>query len=250
MGQLRSVQVSAVGAARRPGAYTGSFVGRLGKATMAGGGPAGRGSMRAIQLKPGNSIVSEFDVSDLLLSGDKSRYVQLLPGDVIYFPPISALAAVSGSVNNAAIFELKGPTNVGKLLDLAGGLTTTAQTRRATLERIDERKTRTVDQFPLDYDGLKRTIQDGDLVSVLAILPRFENAVTLRGNVAEPLRYPWREGLRIRDLIPDKEVLLTPEYYRRQNLAVPPPGVSGPQRPDAAPAESASQRSDPVTQAR
>jgi protein involved in polysaccharide export with SLBB domain len=127
---------------------------------------------------------------------------------------------VSGSVNNAAIFELKGPTNVGKLLDLAGGLTTTAQTRRATLERIDERKTRSVDQFPLDYDGLKRTIQDGDLVSVLAILPRFENAVTLRGNVAEPLRYPWREGLRIRDLIPEKDALITPNYYRRQNLAV------------------------------
>ncbi|HXM80327.1 MAG TPA: SLBB domain-containing protein [Burkholderiales bacterium] len=220
MGQLRSVQIFVVGHARRPGAYTVSSLSTLVNAIFSAGGPAPHGSMRAIQLKRGNSVVTELDLYELLLAGDKSRDVPLLPGDVIYFPPVGALAAVAGSVNNAAIFELKGPTNVGRLLDLAGGLTTTAQARRATLERIDERKTRTVDQFALDYDGLKHNIKDGDLVSVLAISPRFENAVTLRGNVAEPLRYPWREGLRIRDLIPEKAALITPDYYRRQNLAV------------------------------
>jgi len=217
MGALRSVQIFVVGAARRPGTYTVSSLSTLVNAVFAAGGPSGHGSMRAIQLKRGNSTVTELDLYDLLLSGDKSRDVPLLPGDVIYFPPMGPLAAVAGSVNNAAIFELKGPTNVSKLLDLAGGLTTTAQARRATLERIDERKTRTVDQIALDYDGLKRSIRDGDLVSILAISPRFENAVTLRGNVAEALRYPWREGLRIRDLIPEKEALITPDYYRRQN---------------------------------
>ena len=217
MGQLRSVQIFAVGAARRPGAYTVSSLSTLVNAVFAAGGPSGHGSMRAIQLKRGNSTVTELDLYDLLLSGDKSRDVPLLPGDVIYFPPMGPLAAVAGSVNNSAIFELKGPTNVGKLLDLAGGLTTTAQTRQATLERIDDRKARSVDQFSLDYDGLKRPIKDGDLVSILSITPRFENAVTLRGNVAQPLRYPWREGLRVRDLIPEKEALITPDYYRRQN---------------------------------
>src|SRR5437879_12828040 len=85
---------------------------------------------------------------------------------------------------------------------------------------IDDLKPRTVNHFSLDYDGLKLPIKYGDLVSILSITPRFENAVTLRGNVAEPLRYPWREGLRIRDLIPEKDALITPDYYRRQNLAV------------------------------
>jgi polysaccharide biosynthesis/export protein len=175
--------------------------------------------MRAIQVRRGASVVSEFDLYDLLLAGDKSRDIQLLPGDVVYFPPIGPLAAVSGSVNNPAIFELKGAGNVGKLLDMAGGLTTTAQIQKATVERIDERKTRSVDQLALDYDGLKRPIKDGDLVTVLAILPRFENAITLRGNVATPLRYPHKSGMRIRDLIPEKDALITPDYYRRQNLA-------------------------------
>jgi protein involved in polysaccharide export with SLBB domain len=220
LGHLRSIQVYVVGNANRPGAYTLSSLSTLVNAIFAVGGPSARGSMRGIQLKRGTSIVTTFDVYDLLLSGDKSRDVQLLPGDVIYFPPLGTLAAVSGSVNTPAIFELKGETNVGKLLDLAGGLTTTAQTRSASIERIDERKTRSVDQFPLDYDGLKRGIKDGDLVSIFSISPRFENAVTLRGNVAAPLRYPYQNGMRIRDLIPSKDALITPDYYRRANLAV------------------------------
>jgi polysaccharide biosynthesis/export protein len=220
MGQLRSVQIFVVGHARRPGNYTVSSLSTLVNAIFAAGGPSTRGSMRAIQLKRGNTVVTEFDMYALLLSGDKSRDAALLPGDVIYFPPVGQLSAVSGSVNNPAIFELKGPTNVGNLLDLAGGLTATAQIRQANLERIDERKTRSVDQFDLDYDGLKRNIKEGDLLSVLAISPRFENAVTLRGNVATPLRYPHRPGMRVRDLIPEKEALITPDYYRRQNLSV------------------------------
>ncbi|MGH8738522.1 MAG: polysaccharide biosynthesis/export family protein [Burkholderiales bacterium] len=55
--------------------------------------------------------------------------------------------------------------------------------------------------------------------SMRAILPKFDNAVTLRGNVATPLRYPYKPGMRIRDLIPDKDALINPEYYKRQNLA-------------------------------
>jgi len=45
-------------------------------------------SLRSIQLKRGNSVITEFDLYDLLLSGDKSKDVPLLPGDVIYFPPM------------------------------------------------------------------------------------------------------------------------------------------------------------------
>jgi polysaccharide biosynthesis/export protein len=220
MGQLRSVQIFVVGQASRPGSYTVSSLSTLVNAIFAAGGPSSRGSMRAIQLKRGNNVVTELDLYDLVVSGDKSKDVPVLPGDVIYFPPIGPLVALAGSVNTPAIFELKGATNVGRLLDLAGGLTTTAQLRRASIERIDERQSRSVDQFSLDYDGLRRAVKDGDLVAVFSVSPRFENAVTLRGKVALPLRYPYSPGMRIRDLIPDREALITADYYMRQNLAV------------------------------
>ncbi len=183
-----------------------------------------------------------------------------MPGDVIYFPAIGPLAAVTGSVNHPAIFELRGETSLGALLNYAGGLSTTARSRQITIERITDRKERTVEQVDYSDDVAKRPMKDGDLVSVLAILPRFENAVSLRGNVATPLRYPYRQGMRIRDLIPDKDILITPDYYRRQNLAVKPepitPGVARPDgsiapRPEgtADAQQGSALRQDPVTQA-
>lgn len=220
LGQLRSIQIFVVGQARSPGAYTVSSLSTLVNAVFAAGGPSTRGSMRAIQLKRGAQVVTEFDLYDLLLRGDKSKDAALLPGDVIYFPPAGALAAVSGNVKNPAIYELKGPASVVTLLDYAGGLTTTAQVKNVTIERIENHDTRVVDQFALDAGGMARTVKDGDLVSVYPISPKFENAVTLRGNVALPLRHPYKDGMRIRDLIPEKEALITRDYYQRQNSAV------------------------------
>jgi protein involved in polysaccharide export with SLBB domain len=63
-------------------------------------------------------------------------------------------------------------------------------------------------------------LRDGDILTLFEISPQFANAVTLRGNVAEPLRYPYTDGMRVRDLIPNREALITPDYYRRKNLLV------------------------------
>jgi protein involved in polysaccharide export with SLBB domain len=46
---------------------------------------------------------------------------------------------------------------------------------------------------------------------------RFEKTVALRGNVADPGKFPWQEGMRLSDLIPDKESLLTREYWKERN---------------------------------
>ena len=220
LGNLRSIQIFVVGKARRPGTYTISSLSTLVNAIFAAGGPSTSGSMRSIQVKRGNRTVADIDLYDLLLYGDKSKDTPLLPGDVLYFPPSGPLAAVAGSVKTPAIFELKGDVRIEKLIEWAGGLTTTAQTRLATIERIESRRTRVVDNFSLDQAGLARSIKDGDLVTVFSISPKFDNAVTLRGNVAAPLRYPYRGGMRVRDLIPEKEALITPDYYLKKNLAV------------------------------
>lgn len=219
LGQLRSIQIFVVGQARRPGSYTVSSLSTLVNALFASGGPSSRGSMRSIQLKRGDKVVTEFDIYDLLIKGDKSRDVKLLPGDVIYIPPVGGLVALSGSVNEPAIYEIKPNTTFSNLLDLAGGLTTTAAGQKAKVERIADRKTRQLEEFTLDQAGLARTLRDGDLVQIYAISPKFENVVTLRGSVASPGRFQWREGMRVRDIIPDKDALITADYWQRRNAA-------------------------------
>lgn len=217
LGQLRSIQVFVVGQAKHPGTYTVSSLSTLVNALFASGGPDATGSMRNIQLKRQNRTVSEFDLYDLLLNGDKSKDVQLLPGDVIYIPPVGQMVAIAGSVNMPGIYEIRNSTSVGQEVDMAGGLNTTADGSHAVLERIENRATRKVEEFPLDDSGFRRQLHDGDVLRVFSVSPRFENAVTLRGNVAQPGRYPWRVGMHVCDLIPSRDAIIKRDYWNRQN---------------------------------
>src|ERR1035437_864218 len=209
LGQLRAIQVFVVGQARSPGSYTVSSMSTLVNAVFAAGGPSAKGSMRGIQLKRGNTVVTELDLYDLLINGDKSKDAPLLPGDVIYVPPVGALVAISGSVNVPAIFELKKDGTLADLIAWAGGLASTASGQKATVERIDNRKTRKVAEFKLDATGMQTTLHDGDVATIYSVTPRIDNAVSLRGNVAQPGRFAWLQGMRVSDLIPRVEALLS-----------------------------------------
>jgi polysaccharide biosynthesis/export protein len=221
LGQLRSIQIFVLGDARQPGVYTVSSLSTLVDALFDSGGPSAIGSMRRIQLRRQGRAVSEFDLYDLVQTGDKSHDIRLLPGDVIYIPPVGAQIAVSGDVNQPGIYELKGTTTVDAALAHAGGMTNLADTERVVLERVDNHSSRRVEEFALDAAGLQRPLKDGDLLRIYPVSPKFENAVTLRGNVAEPGLYPWKAGMRISDLIPSRRFLITRAYWNRQNHLVP-----------------------------
>jgi polysaccharide biosynthesis/export protein len=233
LGQLRSIQVFVVGQARRPGTYTVSSLCTLVNALFASGGPSNSGSMRHIQLKRENRVVVEFDFYDLLLRGDKTNDARLLPGDVIYIPAAGPSIALAGSVNVPGIYELRGGANndttLASAIEMAGGFTSVADGGKAVVERIDHHDSRSVEEFPLDPDGLGRTLQDGDVIRIFSLSPRFANAVTLRGNVAHPGRIEWHDGMRLRDVVPNQESLITRQYWRAAN-AVGNGGESGRER--------------------
>jgi polysaccharide biosynthesis/export protein len=219
LGRLRSIQVFVVGQARRPGSYTVSSLCTMVNALFASGGPSTSGSMRRIQLKRNNSVVTEFDFYDLILSGDTSKDVRLLPGDVIYIPPTGPSIAIVGSVHVSAIYELQEGTTLGKAIEMAGGLATTSDGQKAVVERIEDHNSRRVEEFALDGEGLQRILRDGDVVHIFSLSPRFENVVTLRGNVAHPGRTQWHRGMRLKDVIPDQAALITSAYWRATNWA-------------------------------
>jgi polysaccharide biosynthesis/export protein len=217
MGQLRSIQIFIVGQARRPGSYTVSSLSTLVNALFASGGPSSRGSLRNIQLKRGGRVVTNFDLYDLLLEGDKTKDVPLLPGDVIFVPNAGPRVAVTGSIESPAIYELKPDTSLGDILSYAGGLSPTASGQRAILERIDQRSALYSENIALTPEGAAIHPRDGDLIRILPVVPRFERTVTLRGNVADPVRFPWHPGIKVSDLIPNKESLLTRGYWKEHN---------------------------------
>jgi protein involved in polysaccharide export with SLBB domain len=216
LGQLRSIQVFVVGQAKKPGSFTIGSLSTLLNALFASGGPLPQGSLRDIQVERGSQTITHFDLYDLLLHGDKSKDVRLEPGDVIFIPDVGPQVAVMGSVTNPAIYELRGEKSFNQVIALAGGLTNVASNSQVRVERVYRHAEHSVIDVDLAAANAP-PVQDGDMVTVTPILERFQNAVTLRGNVANPGRYPFHEGMRISDLIPSREALVTRNYYQRQN---------------------------------
>lgn len=222
IGQTRALQVYVVGQAHRPGTYTISSLSTLVDALFASGGPSIQGSMRNIYLKRDGKIVADFDLYDLLVNGDKSKDAKLQSGDVILIPPAGPQVALTGSVRRPAIYELRDNETIGQLLNDAGGPSTTASDTRISVERIENRQTRAAMEVAFDQHGLATTLRQGDILRVFSIVPMYQKTVTLRGYVANPGRFAWHSGMRISDLIPDRDSLLSRDYWwKRAQLGLP-----------------------------
>ena len=223
LGQLRAITVYVVGQARRPGSYTLSSMSTLSSGLFASGGPNANGSVRRVQLKRAGQLLTEFDLYGFLSQGQAAGDVRLIDGDVIFIPPAAGYVALQGAVNSQAVYELKSASEkLDQLLAVAGGLPITTDPRKVSLERItphlpQPRSIQNISLQTANEQGMQTALQTGDLLTFYPITPDMGNAVTLRGNVAQAARMPWKQGMRVSDLIPNKEALITPSSVRKQN---------------------------------
>lgn len=208
LGELRSIRVFVLGDAETPGSYTVSGLSTITNALFVSGGVKKSGSLRRIELKRSGRTVTTLDLYDLLLRGDTSADVRLLPGDVIFVPPVGAMVGFAGEVRRPALYELKSETKVSELVRLGGGLTAEADPSLATLEHINEQRQRvTIDVNLTDGAGMGRVLRAGDVLRVPAIRPVLEDSVVVNGHVHRPGEYQFRPGMRLADLIPSLDEL-------------------------------------------
>lgn len=224
LGNLRAITVYVVGQARVPGAHKVAGFSTLISALFETGGPSALGSMRDVQLVRDGKSVTRLDLYDFIRSGDKSGDAPLRPGDVILIPPAGPRVALIGALDQPAVYELK-PTeqSLKGLLSFSGGVNVLTTPHKALIERIDPGNPNSplaVKEITLDEQALNQPLARGDIVTLFPVPQAFSNAVTLRGNVAEPLRYSFTPGMRISDLIPEPAALITGDYYRRKNNVV------------------------------
>jgi len=202
MGDLRSIRVFVLGEAEKPGSYTVSGLSTMTNALFVSGGVKTIGSLRNIELKRNGHTVSVLDLYDLLLRGDTSGDHQLMPGDVIFIPPIGLTATVYGGVRRPAIYELKKEKTAEQLVEIAGGLSPDADAGLAQLERIDSSRLREMRNIDLNSAGGRNTeIMNGDKLRVPAVRPTLENSVELSGYVFRPGAFQYRAGLRLTDVL-------------------------------------------------
>jgi protein involved in polysaccharide export with SLBB domain len=201
MGPLKTMRIYVVGNAHRPGAYTISSLSTLVSALFASGGPAKTGTMRDIRVERGGATVASFDLYDLLLRGDKTRDIRLLPEDVVFIPPVGPLVGISGSVNTPAIYEIRGEKRLQELIAMAGGLSAVAFTGRVQMERIVDGSR----QVLLDADlaavlDSDLEIRTGDLFRVFQVV-QDRKLVRLTGAVNRAGEYGLSPGMRVKDLL-------------------------------------------------
>ncbi len=212
MGQLRSIRIFALGDVFRPGSYTVSGLATLSSALFASGGVNKSGSLRNIQLKRKGRIVTTIDLYDFLLRGDTSKDVRLLPGDVVFVPPIGKTISIAGEVVRPAIYEMGNETTVADMLKLAGGLMPKAYLEKAMIERIDAKGEQKDINLSLLGNGANVPVRNGDVIKVFSGTDFESNQILMIGNLKRPGKYAWENGMRISSLITSLDDLL-PETF-------------------------------------
>jgi protein involved in polysaccharide export with SLBB domain len=208
IGELRSIRVFVLGEAETPGSYTVSGLSTITNALFVSGGIRKIGSLRNIELKRNGTTVTRLDLYDLLLKGDTRADARLLPGDVIFIPPVGATVSLGGEVRRPAIYELKNETTARDLIALGGGLSPQADPKLATLERVNEQRQRVTMDVNVALAGTPSiNVQSGDVLRIPAIRPVLEESVSLNGYLYRPGEFQFRPGMRIADVLPSVDEL-------------------------------------------
>ncbi len=215
MGSLRSINIFVMGEGYRPGMYSVSSLSTLTNAIFASGGINPSGSLRNIQLKRNGSVISKFDFYDVLLNGDISQDIRLMPMDVIFIPPIGKTVGINGEISRPGIYEVLDSENLENLVQFSGNLKPKAS-NSIQITRIDREingfKFYDVPNNQETFDTLD--LYSGDLVTVPKVSNAVRNAVLIEGHYLEPGIHAFREGMRISDLLSkDKLMNMTDMSY-------------------------------------
>ncbi|MGI4751221.1 MAG: SLBB domain-containing protein [Janthinobacterium lividum] len=212
LGNIRSIRVTIVGEAVKPGTYTLSSLSSVFNALYASGGPNNNGSFRKIQLIRNNKVVSTIDIYDFLLKGIQNN-VHLQDQDVINIPVYKTRVGVTGEVKRPALFEVLDTESLQQVLNFAGGFTSQAYSANIKVLQNTSRERKIIDVKAADFATYKPV--NGDTYTVETILNRFENQIEIQGAVFRPGKFELEKGLTVKALISEAEGLREDAFLNR-----------------------------------
>jgi len=149
-------------------------------------------------------------------------------------PPAGPQVAVSGMVKRPAIYELKGNSSLADVLNDAGGATVAAALNFITIERIQPNQERETVSLELPASNTREAAQkaiaafqvkDGDHIRVAPILPHSERVIYVEGHVVRPGKFPYRDGMRLTDVVRTYQDLLPEPAGRGDLIRLMPPDL-------------------------
>jgi polysaccharide biosynthesis/export protein len=218
MGELHTMQIYVLGDANHPGAYQLSSLATAFQAIIAAGGISETGSLRNIQVRRGNQLISRIDLYQLLLHGNRSGDIRLQSGDAVFISPANNRVSIEGEVLRPAIYEFtRQDKQLSQLIDSAGGLLPSAQAERIRIERAQEDGLHVHTASP-NAPGF--TLQAGDRVIVARKNTQYRGDILLTGAFVNPGRRGFSPGLRVSDVLGNQDSALREEADRDIALLV------------------------------
>jgi protein involved in polysaccharide export with SLBB domain len=218
MDTLRAIEIFLVGEVKNPGTYSVGSLSTIVTALYATGGPTKNGSLRNIKLIRNGETITILDLYDFFIKGIKDNDARLEQGDTIFIPVIAPVVGISGYVKRPAIYETKGSQTIADIIDLSGGVLPVSYLQSVIVERITDHQKRIVRSFNLDPnnkqtdENLRTPVQDGDLIKIYPVNETLHQVVYLEGHVKYPREYEFKEGMKVRDIIPSFGYLLNEPY--------------------------------------
>lgn len=181
LGDIRTIQINIMGEVSVPGTYRLSAFSTVFHALYRAGGINRIGSLRSIKVVRDGEIFADLDVYDFIMKGKMKDDIRLQEGDVIIVSPYQSLVEITGKVKRPMFYEMKSTETVATILNYAGGFTGDAYKKAVRLVRKSGREHQVYNVDEMDYSVFR--LDDGDLITIEAVLDRFENRVEVRGAV-------------------------------------------------------------------
>jgi len=199
LGSIRSIRVTVVGEATRPGTYTLPSLATAFNALYSCGGPDSIGTMRDIKVVRRGKVVANVDVYGYLLDGALTNNISLQDEDVIKIDPYKARVSISGAIKREGIFEALPDETLKQLLRFAGGYNDNANKSIITTIRLTD-KGKTVVDVPENQLATFK-LQSGDSCYVSTTSKKFDNRVDIDGSVYRQGTYALESGMTVKQLI-------------------------------------------------
>jgi len=201
-----SVMVNIAGKAKRPMLYEMKPGESIGKALEYAGGFAADAYQKSMRLVRTSGGMQVFNISP-----DNMNDFTVADGDSLFIDSVlmryENMVELKGAVFRPGMYQLNEQTRtVRQLLAYADGLTETAFTSRAVLQRM--RKDRQMEVIPLNLEAIVSgkaadvTLQNEDVIFVPDTKEQKENqTLTIRGEVFEPGIYQFAHNTTVEDLV-------------------------------------------------
>ena len=213
LGKIRSIRVTVIGQAKKPGTFTVSSLTTLYNILYLCGGPTPMGSYRDIEIIRGNQVKKTADLYDFLINGNQKDNIILQEGDVIRIPYYKNRVTLSGKVKREGKFEMLDNETFSDLLRYCGGFTDNAFRGTVTVVRITNTEKKIIDLNSNQFDTFK--INGSDKYIVRKLQDEFGNRIVISGSVLRPGQYELIPGLTVKSLIEKAGGLARDAYTKR-----------------------------------